>query len=108
MSSYDGLILQVDAPKAVVDEFREGLHVQMGLAQVRQKRINEDCRKMKARLVPGLGQCIASVDPDIYFAMMHRFGRDCWKDKDFLKSCIKHGTVVKPRVETRKCTIIMP
>lgn len=101
------LIFAIDAPKAVVDEFRTGFHAQMALAKIRQERINEGTRRVMTKTLPGTGQLVASIDPDVYFAMRHRFGSECWSDKSFLKDCVKKGLIEKPQV-AKKASIIRP
>ena len=98
MSDDRGLIIPVEAPKAVVDEFRSGFHAQMALAAVRQEKINALNRQSEIRTLEGTGQLVAQVDADVYWAMRARFGPMCWREPGFLESCFKKGTIERPRV----------
>lgn len=101
------LVVEIEAPQAVVEEFRVGFQAQMAMAKIRQEKINAETRRIRHKLVEGLGQHVASIDADVYFAMRARFGRDCWRNKAFLEDCIRKGMVEKPKME-RKCVILRP
>lgn len=102
-----GLVTEVDAPRDVVDEFRCGFHVKMALAAARNARIQAENERLESRLIDGLGQLVARVDADVFFAMRFRFGPDCWKDKDFLDDCVRKGMIRKVRGRADKTTLLV-
>ena len=102
----NGLHLAIDAPKAVVDEFRTGFHAEMALAKIRQEKINQENAQMRSRLMEGLGQLVGRVDSQVYWAFVHKFGPGCWKDKSFLDDCIKKGAMTPVRGQSDKAIII--
>jgi hypothetical protein len=88
-----GLIEHIEAPEAVVGEFRKGFQAHAALAAVRQAKINEASRALESRLVDGIGQLSHRVDADVYWLARHKFGPNCWSDPAFLRDCEKNGMV---------------
>jgi hypothetical protein len=101
-SMTSGLELGIDASAAVVREFRHGFHAQMAMAKIRQEKVNAENARMRSRLMNGLGQLVARVDSDVYWAFVHKFGPNCWKDKSFMQDCIKQGAVTPVRGESSR------
>jgi len=103
MSSLaNGLDLSVDASAAVVGEFRKGFHAKMAMAKIRQEKVNAENAAMRSRLMEGVGQLVARVDSDVYWAFVHKFGPGCWKNKAFMRDCIRQGAVTPVRGHTDK------
>lgn len=98
MSDERGLVIPIEAPKAVVDEFRAGFHAEMALAAVRQEKINALNRQLEVKPLEGTGQLVAQVDADVYWAMRARFGPMCWRESGFLEDCFRKGMIEKPRM----------
>ncbi len=62
-------------------------------------RHNATCQ---ARTVDGLGQWKATIDPDLYFAAIEKYGYGCWRDKDFLNHTLRHTPEIRaPRPAQR-------
>lgn len=50
-----------------------------------QRQMGLENAQRETRFVDGLGQHIATIDPEIYGATELRYGAGCWRDKSFLK-----------------------
>ncbi|GEM_PF-2658443 len=102
------VIPQIDAPRAIVDEFRVGFQVHAALAAVRQERIASASKQIESRLVDGIGQLAYQIDSDTYWLMQHKFGRGCWRDADFRRDCENKGMLTRVKGRADKTTLLMP
>jgi hypothetical protein len=100
------LIEEIEAPEAVVAEFRHGLQAQMAMAAVAQEKLNALAAE-PAKMIDGVGQLVARVDADVYWAMRHRFGAECWSDPAFRKSCAKNELLRPIKGTTGKAKVVM-
>ena len=91
------LIAPIEAPAAVVDEFRRGAQAHVAMAALRQERINAASRRLEnsSKLMEGVGQLEYRIDPDLYWAFRHTYGPDCWNDPDFRLALEKAGVIQK-------------
>jgi len=99
------LVADLELPKAVQDEFRVGFQVKMALAAIEQEKLNQVARERDHRLIEGMGQLVARIDPDVYWCFVHKFGPGCWRDKGFLKDCIKKGLISKPVSKSNRTSL---
>jgi hypothetical protein len=99
------LIEQLEIPQSIAEEFRVGWQVRAALAVAKQARINAVCQRLETRQMEGIGELTHRIDPDVYWAMRHKFGPDCWKDKKFLRDCELKGLVCRMRSRPDKLTV---
>lgn len=99
------ILSEIDAPRAVVDEFRHGLQAQMALAAVAQAKLNALAAEAPAKMIDGVGELVARVDADVYWAMRHKFGPECWSDPGFRKACQKNELLRPIKSVSGKTTI---
>lgn len=87
---------EIEAPKALLQEFREGAQAKVALAAIKQQKLNAINRTLagSSRLMDGIGQLKYRIDPHLFFFMRHTFGEDCWNDKDFLH-CLELDGVIQ-------------
>lgn len=88
------------------EEFIEGRAAQQQLSLLRQARIKQASDQIAHRHVEGLGQKIATIDPVIYEDMERRYGRGCWRDKEFLRDTLKRNPALQVRCETRTTLVV--
>jgi hypothetical protein len=91
----ESLIAPIEAPAAVVEEFRTGFRAHAVMALKRQEAINASCARIEnaSKLMDGVGQLTHRVDADMYWHMKALYGADCWRDKDFRNRAEKHGLI---------------
>lgn len=91
----EGLIEPVEAPKAVLEEFRAGFAVRAVLAEKRQERLNAANRRLEnaSRLMEGIGQKTHEIDAEVYWLCRLKYGAQCWSDPGFLRDCERKGLV---------------
>ena len=106
-AGMESLIAEIDAPKAVVDEFRVGFQAKAALAAVRQEQVNAVSRSLDSRMVDGLGQLKFRIDADVYFMLRAQYGPGCWRDNDFLADSERKGLLQRVRGKSDKIMIDM-
>jgi hypothetical protein len=91
----DGLIEPVEAPRAVLEEFRAGFAARAVLAVKRQERLNAANRRLESasRLMEGIGQKTHEIDAEVYWLCRLKYGPQCWSDPEFLRDSEKRGLV---------------
>lgn len=91
----DGLVEPIEAPRAVLEEFRAGFAARAVLAAKRQERLNAANRRLEnaSKLMEGIGQKTHEIDADVYWLCRLKYGRDCWSDPAFLRDCEKRGLI---------------
>jgi hypothetical protein len=106
----DTLIAPIEAPAAVLAEFRSGFHTHAALAAQRQENINAASRQLEnsSRLMEGIGQLKYRIDPDLYWHMRQIFGPDCWKDKDFTAYLEREGVIQRVKGISDKLISLAP
>ena len=100
------LVAELNVSEAVKRELILGHQARMTIAAIQQERVGRILRDMgPARPVDGLGEPIAKIQPDIFWAMRQKFGADCWRDKGFLKSFLRKNPAAAVPVKSRKIAV---
>jgi hypothetical protein len=107
MADDTQLIEEIEAPESVVAEFRHGLQAQLTMAALAQAKLNRLAAQEPSRMIDGVGQLVARVDADVYFAMRHRFGPDCWRDPAFRKACERNELLRPVKSVSGKTTVVV-
>jgi hypothetical protein len=71
----------------------------------RQERLGRCQQGIEKRVVKANGVEIrhtAEIDPELYVAMQHQYGYDCWKDKGFFNDMLKKNPAMKVPDPPRK------
>lgn len=76
--------LSAEMAHAVEKELRSGIMLEQRIAAARNSQLSSTNRR-KHRSVDGLGQHVARIDPTSYHYWMQKVGKDCWKDKQFVR-----------------------
>lgn len=102
------IITELRVTEAVKRELIVGHQQRMVRAAIAQENIGIASRRLgPAKPVEGLGQPIARIQADIYWAMRQKFGADCWKDPDFVKSYLDKNPGARVVTKPRKTTLIV-
>jgi len=56
-----------------------------------QRQMGRENAQREMRFVDGIGQHIATIEPQIYHAAELRYGKGCWKDPDFRNHTLKRS-----------------
>ena len=105
----DSLIAPIEAPAAIVQEFRAGFKAHAVMAMNRQEQINAASRRLEncSRLMEGIGQLKYRIDEDLYWHMRAIYGPDCWKDDSFTKALERDGVIQRVKGISDKIHISM-
>jgi hypothetical protein len=91
-----------DDYQALLDDLRRGHHAQLVIAQKEQAAMAHELRTTEETFVEGLGQRTMSVHPTIYWEMVRRYGRDCWRDKGFRTAMMRDEPGIRAYARSRK------
>jgi hypothetical protein len=92
---------------AVEREFRNGENARFTLAAIAQEKLNAAVQHEGHRTIDGVGQLVARVDPDVYWAMRLKHGEECWNDPAFRKQALRNGLIAKPRIQNERVMVMM-
>ena len=105
----DTLVAPIEAPAAVLQEFRAGFKAHAVMAMNRQEQINAASRRLEncSKLMDGIGQLKYRIDEDLYWHMRAIYGPDCWKDAAFTKALERDGVIQRVKGISDKIHISM-
>lgn len=81
--------------------------VRVALALSRQKRIAAANARIDRVFVEGLGEVVASIDPDIYHRFGLMYGYETVNSPDFLKSLLRDNPDLRVKSRSRKSGIYL-
>ena len=94
-----------EVTEAVEREFRLGFQARAAMAAVRQERVNEASRALRAKLMDGIGQLTHRVDADFYWMAKLKYGAQCWSDPDFRDDCVRKGAIERVAGQSEKLMV---
>lgn len=89
----------------LIDDMRLGWRAELVLAQERQAKMANFLRTEGETFVEGLGQRVAVVDPTLYWEMVRRYGKTCWRDKRFRREMLRDEPGIKTAASSRKTMV---
>lgn len=90
---------------AVEQELRMGFEIEKANAFKRQIRLAQANHRMPRRTVDGMGQVTMSIDPVLQAICRQTYGRDCFKDKQFVRELLRDNDALRVPVQ-RKAMIV--
>jgi len=93
-----------DFCKSITDE----VEAERELAFSKQRKIAAATARLDQCYLDGLGECHMRVDQEVFWHWVHRYGREIWADKDFIKKFKRDNPEVRVLARPRKVTIRRP
>jgi hypothetical protein len=93
-----------DFAKSITDE----VEAERELAFAKQRKVAAATARLDQCYMDGLGQCHMRVDPEVFWHWVHRYGREVWNDKSFLKAFKRDNPEVRVLARPRKVTVRRP
>lgn len=82
----------------------EKVNMQLFMARQALRRIGEANARIERAAVDGLGQCMMSVDANLYHWWAAR-EPGCWQDKQFRREILRDNPEVRVKYKPRKTTL---
>lgn len=73
----------------IVQELRQGFHMNRVRAAVEAKRIAQATHADSFKSVDGLGQMVARIPADAFHYWGQRLGYQCWEDTSFMREFLR-------------------
>lgn len=89
----------------IAQELRSGWHAKAAIAEVQQAQIAQANEVLERAHIDGLGQCVMSIHPDIYFGLEKLHGAGAWRDKDFRRRYLRDNPHLRVRSRSRATTV---
>jgi len=93
-----------DFCKSITDE----VEAERELAFSKQRKIAAATARLDQCYLDGLGECHMRVSQEVFWHWVHRYGKDVWNDKSFLKEFKRDNPDVRVLARPRKVTVRRP